>query len=236
MIEKAINKVLELAKVETIKIGNRTYASKGIIPVEEPTPETLAVHTLSGIVDYLNKKIDTLKNEKLVLHVVSPTEVNLLGFIEAGSFYERPEFLTAVFEPPNVHNGYIGLEDFIIGLQAYFVATDVTAAILKVVGNLKDSKVNQFEDDGVTQSVTAKVGIAVSENVKVPNPVKLRPFRTFPEIEQPESLFVFRMRTNPGQAPSCGLWEADNKLWKVEAIQKIATWLQDKVKDVPIIA
>lgn len=236
MIEKAINKIQTLCKPEVLDIHGRKYTDKNVIPVQSPLPSTLVVHTLSSIVDYLEKSIDNLDKKSLAIHVVSPVEVSLLGFLNNSNFCERAEFLSAIFETPNVHNGYVGLEDFIIGLQAYFVPTETTAAILKVVGNLKDSKVNQFEDDGVTQSVTAKIGIAVSENVTVPNPVKLKPFRTFPEIDQPESLFVFRMRTNPGQAPSCGLWEADNKLWKVEAIQRIAAWLEERVKDVPIIA
>ncbi|MDD5006341.1 MAG: hypothetical protein PHS33_07605 [Candidatus Omnitrophica bacterium] len=236
MIEKAINKILELAKIEQLEINGRKYTSSGIIPVKEPLPTILTVHTLSGIADYLNKNIDTLNKEKLFIHVCNPTNVNLHAYFKDG-FCERAEYLSAIFEPPEITRGnYIGIEEFIINLQAKFVPTENTAAILKVVGNVKGEQVQNFSDDGISQAVTAKVGIATLETVPVPNPIKLKPFRTFPEIDQPESLFIFRMRQQQGAVPACGLWEADNKLWKVEAIKSIAEWLQGKLPSIPIIA
>lgn len=236
MIEKAINKILALSKIEQFEINGRKYTSSGIFPVKEPLPAVLTVHTLSGMADYLNKNIDVLNKEKLFIHVCTPTIVNLHAYFKDG-FCERAEYISAIFEPPEITRGnYVGIEEFIINLQSKFVPTENTAAILKVVGNVRGEQVQQFSDDGISQAVTAKAGIATVENVAVPNPVKLKPFRTFPEIEQPESLFIFRMKQQPGSTPSCGLWEADNKLWKVEAIKSIANWLQKEVKDIPIIA
>jgi hypothetical protein len=237
MIKEAIEKITELAIVSQFTINNRKYTSKGIVPVKMPIPTILKVHTLSGLVDYLSKDIDKLSAENIVLHVVSPIEVNLLGYLAADSFFERPEFISAVFEPPTIQCGqYTSLESFIIGLQAFFAPTETNAALLKVVGNIKGEQVQQFADDGMTQAVTAKAGISTVATVPVPNPVKLKPYRTFPEIDQPESLFVFRMKQQDGQSPACGLWEADNKQWKIEAIKSIATWLQEKLPDIPIIA
>lgn len=236
MIEKAINKILELSRASILDIHGRKYTDKNVIPIKSPLPSTLAVHTLSSLVDYLEKSIDSLEKKSLVIHVVSPVEVNLLGFLNNNNFCERPEFLSAIYEPPRFeYDRYTSLEDFIINLQAKFVPTENTAAILKVVGNVKGEQVQNFSDDGITQAVTAKSGIATVESVKVPNPVSLRPFRTFPEVAQPESLFVFRMKQQNGNPPACGLWEADNKQWKLEAIKNIAEWLKSKV-DVPIIA
>lgn len=31
-------------------------------------------------------------------------------------------------------------------------------------------------------------------------------------------------------------WEADNKLWKVEAVERIADWLSKKLPSIPIVA
>lgn len=235
MLEKAINKILELSSIQKLEIAGRTYTSKGIVPVKEPLPASLVVHTLSGIVDYLNKNIDVLNKEKLFIHVCNPVEVNLYAHFKDG-FCERAEYVRAIFDPPNIQGGqYVSVESFIIGLQAYFVDNLNRAKLLQVVGNVKGEQVQQFSDDGTTQAVTAKSGIATVESVKVPNPVSLRPFRTFPEVAQPESLFVFRMKQQNGNPPACGLWEADNKQWKLEAIKNIAEWLKSKV-DVPIIA
>jgi len=237
IIVNAINKLLDLANPVTFDFGGRMYTSKGLVPVKEPLPYPLTVHTLSGLADYLTKKIDALNTETLVLHVGSPTEVNLLGYLQGASFCERAEFISAVFEPPNIQCGqYASLETFIIGLQAFFVSTETSTAILKVIGNIKDQDVKEFADDGITQAVTAKSSISMVTTVPVPNPVTLKPYSTFPEIEQPESLFIFRMKKQEGQAPACGLWEADNKQWKIEAVKGIAAWLQDKLPEIPIIA
>lgn len=238
MIKEAIDKVIDISTPVTFDIAGRKYTSKGIVPVKEPLPAVLTVHTLSGLADYLNKNIDALGKERLFIHVASPTEVSLHAFFNNG-FCERAEYLKAIFEPPKFtdgQNAYVILESFIIGLQAYFVPTETSAALLKVVGNIKGEQVQQFSDDGMTQAVTAKAGLSTVALVDVPNPVTLRPFRTFPEIEQPESLFVFRMRQEEKQKPACGLWEADNKQWKIAAVKGIAAWLQEKLPEIPIIA
>jgi len=237
IIVNAINKLLELANPISLDLGGRQYTSKGIVPVKEPVPATLTIHTLSGFADYITKNIDVLKDTPMFVHVESPVSVSLKGNFVKNSFCERPEFLTANFEPPNIQSGqYVSVESFIIGLQAFFVQTEINSTLLRVVGNLKGEQVQQFSDDGQTQAVTAKAGLASVATVPVPNPVILKPFRTFPEIEQPESLFVFRMKQQQGQAPSCGLWEADNKQWKITAVKGIAAWLQDKLPEIPIIA
>lgn len=237
MIKAAIEKILDLAKIEQFEIAGRKYTSAGVIPVKEPVPATLKVHTLSGIVDYIKEKVDPLDAGDYFLHVYSPTQVSLYGAFKKTSFCERPEFLEAIFDPPAITQGqYTSLENFIIGLQAFFVSTENRAELLKLIGNIKDENVTQFDDDGVTQAVTAKASISMVKLSPVPNPVRLRPYRTFPEVEQPESIFVFRMRKNDGDMPACGLWEADNKLWKVEAVKSIAAWLHKELPDVPIIA
>lgn len=237
MIVDAINKIIEMAASRTITIGERKYVDGKISPVLLPTPISLKVHTLSGIVDYLTKETDPAEEGQRFIHVVSPTEVKLCGGFYCASFYERPEFLTALFQPAPYQQGkYFNLEDFIIGLQAYFVRNEMSSKLLDILCNITEEASANYNDNGITQNVTAKTGISLVQSVPVPNPVVLRPFRTFPEIEQPESLFVFRIKRQQGQPPLCGLWEADNKQWKIEAVQGIAKWLQDKLPEIPIIA
>jgi hypothetical protein len=109
------------------------------------------------------------------------------------------------------------------------------AKVLSIVGNIKEESVKNTGDDGVTQTVTARAGIARVENVEVPNPVMLYPYRTFREVAQPGSLFVLRLRT--GQvAPTCALFEADGGRWRLEAIDRIAAYLREKLPESTIIA
>jgi len=62
-------------------------------------------------------------------------------------------------------------------------------------------------------------------DVLVPNPVVLAPFRTFPEVIQPESKFIFRMQSGPQAA----LFEADGGAWRNEAMGRIKTYLEEQL-------
>lgn len=81
-----------------------------------------------------------------------------------------------------------------------------------------------YDDDGVSQKTTIKSGIANKTDVIVPNPVKLRPYRTFAEIEQPQSSYVFRIQDGD-HGPSFKLVEADGGLWKNATMKKIKDYL-----------
>ncbi|MEB9817123.1 hypothetical protein P4K18_27225, partial [Bacillus cereus] len=95
--------------------------------------------------------------------------------------------------------------------------------VLQVVGTVVENDVKEIGDDGVSQAVTVKTGVASRGNAKVPNPVQLSPYRTFVEVEQPESKFVFRMR----EGARCGLFEADGGAWKLEAMNNIKEYLKE---------
>jgi len=67
--------------------------------------------------------------------------------------------------------------------------------------------------------------------------VVLRPYRTFLEIEQPASAFVFRLRRGrEGELPTCALFEADGGRWKLEAIERIRDYLKEQLSEIAVIA
>ena len=127
-------------------------------------------------------------------------------------------------------------ESFIVALQAMFVQDSITGSLLALVSSIKEEAVKTSGDDGVSQTVTARAGVALVTEVKVPNPVTLRPYRTFMEVEQPAISCVFRLR----QGPMLSLHEADGGLWRLEAIQSIKAYLVqamvDLQQDIPVIA
>ena len=67
----------------------------------------------------------------------------------------------------------------------------------------------------------------------VPNPVNLCPFRTFIEVGQPASSFVFRMRQNRDEGVECAIFEADGGAWKNAAMENIKEYLQAELKEFP---
>lgn len=61
--------------------------------------------------------------------------------------------------------------------------------------------------------------------MRVPNPVELAPYRTFLEVEQPESQFIFRMK----DGPRCAIFEADGGAWRNQAITNIREYLKNEL-------
>jgi len=222
VIREAIDRILGLADVKTEKIGNQVFTSSNLSLVKESTAETLKVRNLSGIIDYLTNDFD--KKLPVLIHVESPTQVNVLtGF---NRDLNRSGLVVATALLPDIQFGrYYDIESFNILLQSCFVETDTRGHLLKIVGNVRDENVTSYGDDGTSQQVTAKTGVATVEQVKLPNPVWLKPFRTFVEIEQPETAFVFRMK----DGPSAALFEADGGAWKIIAIREIKQYLTESL-------
>lgn len=103
-------------------------------------------------------------------------------------------------------------------------------AILKVSGNVEAKTTANYGDDGVTQKTTIKQGIASKADVLVPNPVTLVPYRTFLEVTQPESQFVFRIKDNGGQ-PVFKIVEAEGGLWRNAAMQSIKEYFEKQLEN-----
>lgn len=233
MIKTALQYLVDLGKVKTLEIDDQQYSTTQLYHIKLPLPAALEVQSLTGIVDYIQSSFDYCVDAMLV-HVLAHDHVELLSPLFSTG--QRYTYMTArAFASNFKFSQWYTLESFNIGLQSCFVRTDDINQILRVVGNIKDSAVRQYGDDGVTQQVTAKTGIASVEDVPVPNPVVLAPYRTFLEVEQPESRFVFRMRQG-SQGPECALFEADGGAWVLEAMTRVKAYLMDKLgADIPVI-
>ena len=59
----------------------------------------------------------------------------------------------------------------------------------------------------------------------VPSPCILRPYRTFLEIVQTMSKFVFRMKDS-GSGVDCALFNADGGAWKLDAMNSIRKYFE----------
>ncbi|WP_342515587.1 hypothetical protein [Sutcliffiella sp. FSL R7-0096] len=219
MIREAIEYIVDLGNTRKEMIDGQVYTTQRMHLVPEAVATSLQVRSLSGLVEYLQSDFDT--EDPLMIHVVSPTEVVVFDTLNRD--FNRNELIRAKAMIPSItFDRWYDAEDFNIKLQSVFVKNDDRDVMLKVVGNIKEEAVNTVGDDGVSQSVVAKTGVASVGNVLVPNPVLLKPYRTFVEVDQPASDFIFRMKSGP----SCALFEADGGAWKVQAMKNIKDYLQ----------
>ena len=221
-------------KEPIIELDQGTFSRVSLNRVTEPVASKLTVSTLTGLVDYIKTNVDQLKG-KLLIQVKSPNEVALYSPLNADR--EREKYVSAEAILPNnvTYERFLETERFNIMLQSAFVDNEDKAKLLKYTALITDDTVKNFGDDGISQKVTVKTGVASVSDAVVPNPVTLAPFRTFPEVEQPESKFIFRMK----EGPSAALFEADGGAWRNKAILNIKAYLEKELEhnhNVEIIA
>ncbi|MDU3334582.1 MAG: hypothetical protein E7F09_13470 [Clostridium perfringens] len=222
-------------KEPIVRVGGLgVYSKDKLIKMEQPVADTLKVTTLTGLIDYIKSNIDKVE-EELLIQVKSNEEVNLYSPLNEDR--NRELFLRAeAILPSNIrYDRFLDTEQFNIMLQSSFVDKGDRKTLLTYTALTQDGPVRTIGDDGVSQQVTVKTGVASLENAKVPNPVELAPYRTFPEVEQPTSKFIFRMK----EGPSAALFEADGGAWRNEAIKNIKEYLAkelEEFKNVKIIA
>lgn len=235
-IEKIVSLALEGAEKCVIEIDDRLYSTKNLNAVEPPHPNFLKVSTLSGIKSYIQGNIDEIDLSNSIIHIESPFKVSLISNLEK-KFLNRSTYICAYFNSKwDMLNNWLPTESFIIFLLSAFTKTDQVNEILKIVGNIKTESVKNLSDDGFTQSVEARSGIAKVKNLSVNSQIFLRPYRTFPEIDQPESLFLLRLREKRNSKPECALFSADGDIWEVHAIQYIKEWFLKELPEMKIIA
>ena len=225
MTRDALQYVVGLKTAEVLDINGERYVDKDVYRVDnELRASAIQMNTLTSLVDYLKAGVDKMA-EKMLVQVVSPTKVRVLSMLDADR--KREELVEVEAMIPDFEYGrYMGNERFIIALQSKFIDNDDRALLLKFAGTVKDESIAEYGDDGVTQKATVKTGITSVGDAIVPNPVKLRPFRTFVEVTQPESAFVFRMRQADGRGIECAIFEADGGAWKNVAMKSIKEYLQ----------
>ena len=243
MLKEAIDRIVGLALAPTVSEidGRRFYvtpAGAHVQEVKDEEPACLAVSQLRAIVDFLRDVKDKGIASKTgrFIHVHSPASVTV--YTEADVHQDRIALLEAIFKAPLALNSgsWYDQESFVIGLQACFVTSTDRTRLLSLAGTVKGEASTQGSDDGVTQVVATRNGAVLSVETVVNNPFMLAPRRTFPEVEQPASPFVLRLKNNgPDKVPSLGLFLADGGAWELEAVANIAKWLRAALKEAQIV-
>lgn len=219
----------ESMEPKILEINGDTYCNKDLRRYHRfPKADELSVNTLTAIVDYIKGKPEELQ-ETMILHIKSPTEVRLYSGLVDERDRERLLKAEAIVNEFQFNN-YYDQERFLIELQANFIETEDLKSIKMVSGNIQAGTTANYDDDGISQKTTIKSGIANNADVIVPNPVTLRPYRTFAEIEQPESNYVFRIKDSD-RGPAFKLVEADGGLWKNATMKIIKEYLEFELSE-----
>lgn len=221
----------EFKGTEFHEINGETYTNDNELRVlNQPRRSGLIVSSLTGLVDFLKDNFD--KDSRLV--VIVKDEEHITVETELDNNQNRETVISALADiPEKTLNSYMNLERFNIQMQSQFVPNDDSAKVLQIVGNIRSENVKTVGDDGTSQAVEVRQGLSLKENANVPNPVYLKPFRTFTEIAQPESPFVFRLKARHDEVEAA-LYEADGGAWRNEARINIKEYLAEELKEMVV--
>lgn len=230
-LKETLQYAVELAQPNIVEHVSGNYSDKKLFRLEDNLrAEPIQMTTLTSLIDYIKSDTDPVGLNKMLVHVVSPTEVKLISCLDADR--KREILIIVNADIPTFPFGkFINHEEFIIALQSKFIANDDRELVLKFAGTVEDGTVAQYGDDGITQKATVKQGITGKTDAIVPNPVSLIPYRTFQEVEQPESNFIFRMKSDKYEGIVCAIFEADGGAWKNEATLRIKEYLAKELVD-----
>lgn len=227
ILKDAFEWIKNHGKVDVLTHQSQTYVSRGVERLNAPTTSTIEVNTLASLVAYVESEIDETTafvkehdGDNYLIHVENPTTVHLYGRLNGQGRRNRYVTANAVL-PSYPFDRFIDMETLNIKLQSMFVQSEERDVLLKVCGSVVEENVQSLNDDGVSQTVVAKTGVATVGKVVVPNPVTLAPYRSFVEVTQVESPFIFRMK----EGPTAALIEADGGQWRNEAIENVKAHL-----------
>lgn len=222
MERTGIEKIVELAAPNTKEIDGRTYTDKRIIPVERPRVKTLELTTLNSLVKLIQEEsIDYIT--PLIVQVSSYDAVEVFAGIQAADRRRENPYRCKAETIRIQFDQKLDYESMMIALKSKFVQTPELLELVKLLGSITEQNSAQVSDDGFSQNVVVRKGIALKDNKTINPIVKLKPYRTFAEIDQPESEFLLRLSDGANVA----LYEADGGAWKLEARKRIADYLRE---------
>lgn len=222
MERTGIEKIVELAAPNVQKIDGRTYTDKRIVPVERPRVKTLELTTLNSLVKLIREESANYI-APLIVQVSSYDAVEVFAGIQAADRKRENPYRCKAETIRIQFDQKLDYESMMIALKSKFVQTPELLELVKLLGSITEQNSAQVSDDGFSQNVVVRKGIALKDNKTINPIVKLKPYRTFAEIDQPESEFLLRLSDGANVA----LYEADGGAWKLEARKRIADYLRE---------
>ena len=229
-IQKTAQPLIQVIDPEIDSGSTFAVTSDGNAVELRPTidhPDTLPLHSLDALVKMVQTEAAKTA-EPLYVTIPNHLTVRCFGQPDAEArFFRQVYYEARATDVPGFRDGFREQEKAIIELRSRFAPGEGVDYLLDLLSRIsKDSGV-ATTDNGVSQTVEARQGIALKATVQLRPRVPLRPFRTFQEVEQPESEFLLRM----DEEGNIGLFEADGGMWKLTARQTVKAFLEAKLAD-----
>lgn len=226
MLAKMIDKIVSLRETKTFRIGDETYSDRELHRIEPHVdrPRAFTVSGLDGICKLVRQELDRL-DTTVFIEAENHREVRVVTTYRDD--FSRDALYFAKADAPGLSIGWRDQNRAIIELRSLCLPGEGVDYLLDLLSRITFDDSLELRDNGVSQSVKAQQGVSLASLVNIKPRVMLRPFRTFLEVEQPESEFLVRVDKDKG----IGLFEADGGIWKLEAKGNIVRYFEEKLAD-----
>lgn len=234
MLKELYDRIQETAQPRTVDVGGVTYlvAQDGKVKEFYPQailPETLGLNSLDALVQLIKTEFPyRLEEDRSELYITIPDHltVRCFGHPDYGQRAVRPVYYEAraTDVPGWDERVQLPFEEMQIALRTRFQETADMPYIQKLLSDISTGAKITFNDNGIATTVVTKKGIDLQANEAIKPIIGLRPYRTFQEIDQPESVFLIRINER-----GISFIEADGGMWKLKARETIKAFLEDKL-------
>ncbi len=232
MLKAFIEHIQKTARPQIITVDNNTFAvdMDGCAHAIRPTidhPKTLSIHSLDALVKLVRTEA---ANMDAPLYITVPDHRTVLCFgqpqPEARYFRQVYYEANATDVPGWNEKAQLGFEEAQIALRTRFQETPDTIYAMKLLSDICCGAKVVYNDNGIATTVTTQKGVALQSNESVRPIITLKPYRTFQEVEQPESIFLIRVNER-----GISFTEADGGMWKLRARETVKAFLEEQLAE-----
>lgn len=230
MLKEFIEHIQNTTQPQIRVVEGATFAitADGVAKEILPTifhPDPLPLNSLDAMVKLVRTESSNM-DTPLYITIPDHMTVRCFGQPDVAARYFRQVYYEArATDVPGWNEKVtLGFEEAQIALRTRFQETQDTLYAMKLVSDISLGAKVIFNDNGIATTITTQKGVALQTNEQIRPLVKLRPYRTFQEVEQPESIFLIRISER-----GIAFIEADGGMWKLKAREVVKAHLEDKL-------
>lgn len=232
MIKEAIEKIVDLAGKQPIYAEGTAFVRDedgGVLELrpELDFPEDLSVNSLDALVALI-KNGDPLPGlGTLYVSVMAHNRVKVFSELRGDLRSQRCFLYIAEAKDVPGWDAEVRLpfDQAAVALMTRFQESEDREYALRLLSQITTGAKITYADNGIASTIVMQKGTALAENVTIRPLVKLRPYRTFQEVEQPEGIFLIRIDER-----GITFTEADGGMWKLAARKTVKAWLEKELE------
>lgn len=231
MLKEFIEHIQKTTQPLITTVGKSTFRVTAEGDVEEILPiifhpDTLPLNSLDALVKLVRTEASEMDTP---LYITIPDHQTVRCFgqpDDAERYFRQAYYEVHATDVPGWDSGVkLGFEEMQIALRTRFQETPDALYAMKLLSDITSGGKITLNDNGIATSVVTQKGVALQSNEAIRPIVKLKPYRTFQEVEQPESAFLIRVSER-----GISFTEADGGMWKLVARETIKQFLEDQLR------